>query len=47
MNGRIAKKIRRQHRRQFLGYLADIKSWPLRDRLWFAWHVVFTAWGKQ
>ena len=47
MNGRVAKKIRRTSRRQFLEYIEMVKEWPLRDRLWFAWHIVFTSWGKQ
>jgi N6-adenosine-specific RNA methylase IME4 len=38
MNGRLAKKVRKLSRRQFFEYVEMVKEWPLRDRLWFAWH---------
>jgi hypothetical protein len=40
MNGRVAKKIRKYSRRQFLEYVAMVKQWPFGDRLEFAWRIV-------
>ena len=40
MNGRLAKKARKLSRRQFFEYVEMVKEWPLKDRLWFAWHIV-------
>lgn len=41
MNGRIAKKIRKYSRRQFVEYVAMVKQWPLEARLRFAGQIVF------
>jgi hypothetical protein len=40
MNGRVAKKIRKYSRRQFLEYVAAVRKWPFRARLRFAWLIV-------
>lgn len=41
MNNRVAKKIRKYSRRQFLEYVREVKKWPFKVRLRFAWRILF------
>lgn len=41
MNGRIAKKVRRESNRNFIEYARAIKQWPLLARLRFSWYLFF------
>ena len=41
MNGRVAKKIRKYSRRQFLEYVESVQQWPFKARLRFARQVLF------
>ena len=40
MRGKIAKKIRKVSRQQFLTYVRMIEKWPFEARLRFAWHIL-------
>lgn len=41
MNGRVAKKIRKYSRRNWLEYVAAVKQWPFQARLRLAWYILF------
>jgi len=41
MNGRVAKKIRKYSKRNWLEYVAVVKKWPFMARLRFAWYILF------
>lgn len=41
MNGRVAKKIRREAKRNWLEYVKAVKQWPFEARFRFAWHILF------
>jgi len=40
MNGRVAKKIRKYSRRQFLEYMEAVQQWPFKARLRLAWQIL-------
>jgi hypothetical protein len=42
MNGRIAKKIRKYSRRNWIEYYQAIREWPFLTRLHFCWDILFT-----
>ena len=44
MNGRIAKKIKKYAKRNYLSYLTEIRTWPFSNRLRLAWWLLF---GKK
>ena len=41
MNGRIAKKIRKYSKRNWMEYYQAMKKWPLGVRLRFCWALLF------
>ena len=43
MNGRVAKKIRRAARRNWIEYVKAIRGWPFSVRLRFAWEILFSG----
>ncbi len=40
MRGKLAKKIHKYSRRQFLEYMEMVKEWPFKARLRLAWSIV-------
>jgi hypothetical protein len=40
VNTKIAKKIRRETRKEMFRYLKAIRLMPLRERIWFAMRVI-------
>ena len=40
MNGRVAKKIRKEQKRNWDFYIVSIQSLPLRNRLLWAWAII-------
>lgn len=40
MNEKVAKKIRKQAKRNWMEYIAALYDLPLRTRLLFAWHII-------
>jgi hypothetical protein len=41
MNARVAKKIRREARRNWNEYVVFLASLPLKNRLLFCWQILF------
>jgi len=41
MNGRVAKKLRKYSKRNWLEYVEAVKQWPLNARFRFAWYILF------
>ena len=41
MNGRIAKKVRKYTRRNFLQYASEVKKWSFITRWRFCWYILF------
>jgi len=41
MNEKVAKKLRKYTKRRGQHYVATIRSWPFRNRLRFAWSILF------
>ena len=41
MNGRMLKKLRKLSHRDGIEYVKHLYSWPWRNRLLFAWHLVW------
>ncbi len=46
MNARIAKKIRKYTKHNYMEYVEALCEWPLRARLRFAWYII-RAKGKK
>jgi len=44
MNGRVAKKIRKYSKRNFLEYVRAVEEWPFSARWRLCWHILF---GKR
>ncbi len=44
MNGRVVKKIKKAAKRNWIEYVDALRQWPFRNRLRFAWYILF---GKQ
>jgi len=40
MNGRIAKKIKKYSKRNWIEYVEALCEWPLMARLRFAWFII-------
>ena len=40
MRGKVAKRIHKYSRRQFMEYVRMIEKWPFEARLRFAWHIL-------
>jgi len=40
MNGRLAKKVRKYTKRNFLEYVEAVKLWPLSARWRLCWHIL-------
>lgn len=40
MNGKLAKKIRKYSKRNWIEYVEALCEWPLMARLRFAWHII-------
>lgn len=41
MNARMAKKIRKYSKRNWMEYYTAIRQWPFGTRLHFCWNVLF------
>lgn len=41
MNGRVAKKIRKYTKRNFLEYVHAVKGWPWTAKLRLCWYILF------
>ena len=41
MNGRLAKKVRKYSKRNWMEYVNAIQQWPWTVRLRFCWHILF------
>jgi len=41
MNGRIAKKIRKNTQHNFFEYVQAVKGWPFGNRLRLCWYILF------
>lgn len=41
MNGRMAKKVRKYSKRNWIEYFNAIREWPWTVRLRFCWHILF------
>ena len=44
MNGKVAKKIRKYSKRNWMEYYQAMQDWPFSSRFRFAWQLVF---GKR
>ena len=40
MNGRVAKKIRKYSKRNFLEYVEAVREWPFMARLRLTWYLL-------
>jgi hypothetical protein len=47
MNGKLAKKIRKYSRRNWIEYYKEMSEWPFSARLRFAWGLLFGKRGKK
>ena len=47
MNGRIAKKIRKHTRHNFLEYVNAVREWPFLARWRLCWYILFSRKEKQ
>ena len=47
MNSRVARKIRKYSRRQFLEYVVMVRQWPFKARLQFCWHIMKPVKGRK
>jgi len=47
MNGRIAKKLKKYSKRNWIEYVEAISEWPFSARLRFAWHIVTARYRKK
>ena len=43
MNGRMAKKVRKYTRRNFIEYAREVKKWPFVTRWRFCWYILFSG----
>ena len=43
MNSRMAKKVRKYTRRNFLQYASEVKKWPFTTRLRYCWFILFAG----
>ncbi len=41
MNGRVAKKIRKYSKANWIEYVHAVKQWPLSARIRFSWYILF------
>ena len=46
MNGRVAKKIRKYSKRNWIEYVQALRAWPFNARLRFCWHIMFSKQTK-
>ena len=40
MNSKVAKKIRKYSKRNWIEYVDALMKWPYKNRLQFAWYIV-------
>jgi len=43
MNGRMAKKVRKYTKRNFIEYAREVKKWPFLTRWRFCWYILFSG----
>ena len=47
MNGRVAKKVRKYSRRNWIEYFQTIREWPFHTRLHFCCDILFSFRWKR
>lgn len=47
MNSRLAKKVRKYTKRNFIEYATEVKRWSFATRWRFCWYILFSGKPKK